>query len=150
MNPKPAVYIFLAALLLPLALACRSGGGAPAGSPTDGAKVSFNGEECVYIGPRSLRTGPLLISFENRSDEAATLEAWRLNEGRSFDDFVAYFSDAANTEAPSWVSPFPGPTEERDGITAFRPRLVAGSWALTCTASSDGQRFFAGPLTVKD
>lgn len=85
-------FVVLFAFVVLVAAACSSDGG-------DGTsfEVTYDGTECVYEGADTLTAGQVEMRFVNDSDLDVGAGVWGLNDGVSYDDFVAAFAPEADS-----------------------------------------------------
>ena len=100
--------------------------------------VTHEAGECVYDGPSQFQAGDVEIRFLNNSDDDVGLDFSRLDEGKTWDDYVAYVdSDEAASGSPQWVTTVAQLNRDTEGLEnrgelVEETTMIAGEHALTC------------------
>ena len=100
--------------------------------------VTYEAGECVYDGPSQFQAGDVEIRFVNNSDDDVGLDFSRLDEGKTWDDYLAYVdSDEAASGSPEWVTTVAQLNRDTEGLEnrgelVEEATMIEGEHALTC------------------
>ncbi len=116
-------------------------------------ELTFEGDECSYVGPTRLTPGPVHITFENLSAGRVWVVLVRLDSGRSVEEFEDWTDTAPGAGLPGFVTTR-WTTGDRNGIDASRSvaeetELVAGTYAMACGSVAPDLGYFASGLEVE-
>ena len=96
------------------------------------SKLRSTGPTAHIVDRRRFSESDIGVRVDNRSEEAVTLDVFRLQEGNTFDDLVAHIG-AGSAETPTWAR-LVGSMPTSAGETAnFGMALSAGNYALVCS-----------------
>ena len=124
--------LFAATLVVMLGIIAGACGDDGQDEASSTLQVTFDGTDCTYSGPEEVSESDIGVRVDNRSEEAVTLDVFRLQEGNTFDDLVAHIG-AGSAETPTWAR-LVGSMPTSAGETAnFGMALSAGNYALVCS-----------------
>ena len=118
----------------------------------DELTVTFEPENCIYDGPPAIQPGEFTLTFENTTDANANLRIYKLEEGKTWDDFVDHYSEGKTSVSfPSWasiVSHKPVISDHRLMIFDLEP----GLYAMACAEILQGTwaNYIGAPLIVSE
>lgn len=147
-------YSLMIILLLILALllsSCSQAEESIAPVDVDELTVTFEPEACIYNGPPAISPGELTLTFDNTTEANVTFRIYKLEEGKTWDDFVDHYSEGKTTTSfPSWasiVSHKPVISDPRLMIFDLEP----GLYAMDCAEMLEGTwaNYSGAPLVVK-
>ncbi len=117
----------------------------------DALTVTFEPEKCIYEGPPVITRGEFTLTFDNTTEANVTLRIYRLEEGKTWDDFLDHYSEGkTSTSFPTWASiesHKPVISDTRLMIFDLEP----GLYALDCAEMLQGTwaNYSGAPLLVK-
>lgn len=117
----------------------------------DALTVTFEPENCIYEGPPAITEGEFTLTFDNTTDSSVTFRIYRLEEGKTWADFLEHYSEEkTSTSFPSWasvVSHKPVISDPRLMIFNLEP----GLYAMDCAEILEGTwtNYSGAPLVVK-
>ncbi len=78
--------------------------------------VTFDGKTCQYQGPEVIRGDKAVIVLNNpTNDRFVHMHVDKLDEGKTWQDYVDYVGPGTSLDAPPWIS------EERAGSVEGNP-----------------------------
>jgi len=97
-------------------------------------EVTFDGDGCKYQGSKEVSESDISVRVDNQSEGALMLDVLRFQEGKTYEDLVAYFgSGAGPAELPSWSRSVASmPASARESVSVGMA-LSAGNYALVCS-----------------
>ena len=98
-------------------------------------ELFFDGDECNFEGPSTLNSGPLTFIFHNESDDWASSNFMKLDEGKSVEDLNAYFwEEPSENHQPPWAISMPKSWKEIQGgeMHFWEGNLDAGIYTIVC------------------
>lgn len=121
-----------------MAAACGNDGQPEAGSTL---QVTFDGTDCTYSGPEEVSESNIGFRVVNQSEAVLTLEVFRLQESKTFDDLDEHIKGGAGSaEPPPWVRSVGSVPTPSDKTSTFGMALSAGNYALVCTTGAPSLR----------
>ena len=115
-------------------------------------EVTFDGKECTCTGPGTVPPGEITIIFHNKSDGLISVEFLKHDEGKTWDDMLAYIPPPyprSVTRAP-WVS-LTGSVQTIAGSTTSRNfRVVPGLYSVLCWIKKTHMTWPGMPLYVEE
>jgi uncharacterized cupredoxin-like copper-binding protein len=141
---KRQLTLLLAALALASAAisGCEAEDGAnDAGGATGGAThdVTYVASEFQFDGPDTLPAGWTTVHLKNEGQELHHVYFFKLDEGKTLDDFTAYLESGAEG-MPDWITSYGGPNAAMGPMEITTTlKLDAGNYVATCVIpGSDG------------
>lgn len=110
------------------------GGDTPIGGLSDGAisnvyAVTFDGNECTYMGPTEVPPGDYAFLFTDASDLGAVLFARMIVDGHTYQDVLDAWEEAGGNGSyvprPSWVAQAPVASDPPEIDLADNQQLLA-------------------------
>jgi hypothetical protein len=119
-------------------------------------QISFDGENCAYVGPTDFAPGPVKVVFSNTSGGRAAMDFLRNMEGYTIQDAVDYWGQIPSTKHhPAWSEEMgtwryfaPG-----ESASVWEGNLGAGTYEMVCATIDQydsGVVWCLTGLTVKD
>jgi hypothetical protein len=141
--------VIIAILAIPLMTACASGGD---GTEEGTFRLTFDGEECIYEGPTTLKAGPVTLLFFNESEGPAAVNLDRLAEDKTIQDLIDFIGEEPSEKShPYWARPLgtwgnvdPGESHTWEGV------LEPVNHTLVCARLVPFGVWFGTGLTVED
>jgi hypothetical protein len=126
---SPATPVALAGLLCLVLAGCGSGGEQEQAVLT----VTFDGTSCSYDGPSEIVGGVTTIEAVNSSDVYTEVGIARIDEGSTFDDFVAFYQPEPEiVDSPDFATPIGSVPAEPGQTGSDTFTLEGGQHALVC------------------
>jgi hypothetical protein len=126
---SPATPVALAGLLCLVLAGCGSGGEQEQAVLT----VTFDGTSCSYDGPSEIGGGVTTIEAVNSSDVYTEVGITRIDEGSTFDDFVAFYQPEPEiVDSPDFATPIGAVPAEPGQTGSDTFTLMGGQHALVC------------------
>ena len=99
--PPSMTLVIIAILAALLLTACASG----EIDIEDGVlRLTFDGESCIYEGPKTLKSGPVTLHFYNNSEKPAAVNLVRHTGDETIQDVIDYIGEEPSTKnAPGWT-----------------------------------------------
>lgn len=151
MKPIPAPAPFLPLAIALLASSCAQAEDTIAPVVVDELTVTFEPESCIYEGPPAIAAGEFTLTFDNATDSNVGIRLYRLEEGKTWADFLDHYSEGKTTTSfPPWasvVSHRPVISDPRQMIFDLEP----GLYAMDCAEFLEGTwaNYSGAPLVVK-
>ncbi len=119
----------------------------------DELTVYFEPENCRYDGPEAITPGEITLTFDNTTDANVLLRVYRLEEGKTWDDFVDHYREGkTGVTFPSWASIVSHGSDLSD-LRLMIFDLEPGSYAMACAEileTGTWANYLAAPLVVSD
>ena len=121
-----------------------------AGAVDEVPQLTFDGEDCVYVGPDQVPAGQVTVELVNNSDRPANVFVARLDEGKTAQDVIDNMgTEPATGSPPPWMSDMGGQRPADAGETMrWESTLGAGEYVANCSARFGG--WYGTVLTVID
>lgn len=95
------ILIIISIIAFLLLAACTSD---DAGVEDGVLRFTFDGEDCIYEGPTTLKAGPVTFVFVNESEGLAEVVVPMLDEDKTIQDMIDYIGEEPSTgSAPYWA-----------------------------------------------
>lgn len=115
--------------------------------------VYFDGEECAYNGPIEITSGQVALLFVNDSEVRASANLWKHNEGRTFEEMIAYLEQETPPEAhPPWSNSVFGVWGliNAGGSRVWEGVLYPGIYTVVCGSEALLGALYGTGLAVKE
>jgi hypothetical protein len=98
-------------------------------------ELTFDGQSCLYEGPKNMKTEPVTIIFLNESDVVAAANLLRIRGDKTLQDLIDYIGEEPSTQHhPFWSREVSGVWEYVDpgDSHTWKGVLESGGYALVC------------------
>jgi hypothetical protein len=118
--------------------------------------VTFTATEYAYVAPETIPGGLTRIELANTGEQAHMLWLVKVDEGKTFGDLMAVFSNFADEPSfPTWMTWYGGVTAEPGGSAAYTVDLAQGMYLYFSMSEDengepDAAKGMAGTLSVTE
>lgn len=117
-------------------------------------RLTFDGESCIYEGPKSINAGPVSFHFINNSSEVAATDFVRHIGAETIQDVIDHIGDEPSTVTrPSWAQTLGDINQRRipaGESLSWERELEPGIHHMVCIRAVNRAVWFGTGLTVED